>query len=66
MSTMRNPNENTDRPLSDSELDIVCGGLIGETVSNNTPPPSRSETVSNDHLSSCPFSAARVSECVRE
>ena len=27
MSTMQNPNENTDRPLSDSELDIVCGGM---------------------------------------
>ena len=42
MTTMRNPSENTDRPLSDSELAAVCGGIatetrgsvIGETTSN--------------------------------
>jgi bacteriocin-like protein len=36
------------RKLTESELEAVSGGFIGETVSNNSSPPaSRSETASN-------------------
>jgi hypothetical protein len=48
---MGNPSENTKaiRPLSSSEAEAVCGGFIGETVRNDSPPPpSMSETRSNN------------------
>jgi hypothetical protein len=71
---MKNPSENTIRTLSSSELEAVSGGFIGETVSNNSPPPkSMSEPAYKDNSPSMVDRGCSASEsnaafafCTRE